>query len=128
MKLLGWTLIVLLALAAPAAAVDRSQAQPVTVIASEYQFSPARLTLKRGVAYRLHLENHGREMHWFNAPAFFGSVELGGPAVLNADQTEIAIPPGAAKDLVFVPKKAGRYKVICPDHDWAGMTGAIIVK
>ncbi len=54
--------VVLIALAAPAvAAVDWSHARPVTVVASEYQFSPNKLTFERGVAYRLHLENHGKE-------------------------------------------------------------------
>ena len=38
------------------------------------------------------------------------------------------IQPGEARDLTFVAKKAGRYKLICSDHDWAGMTGAITVK
>jgi uncharacterized cupredoxin-like copper-binding protein len=118
---------VLIALAGPAVAAD-SKARPVTVVASEYQFSPATLVFKRGVAYRLHLENHGKELHEFHAPEFFAAVELGDPTVLNPDKTEIAIHPGEAKDLTFVPKKAGRYKLICSDHDWAGMTGSITVK
>jgi uncharacterized cupredoxin-like copper-binding protein len=109
-------------------ATDWSRAQPVTVIAAEHAFSPDKLSFKRGVAYRLHIENHGQEMHEFNAPAFFQSVELGDPAALNADRTEIAVHPGEAKDLNFVPKTAGHYPLICPDHDWAGMTGEITVK
>jgi uncharacterized cupredoxin-like copper-binding protein len=115
--------------AAPAvAAADWSQARPVTVVASEYRFSPAKLTFKRGVTYRLHIENHGKELHEFHAPAFFKAVALADPAVLNADRTEILVPPGAAKDLIFVAKKAGHYRLICSDHDWTGMTGAITVK
>ncbi len=117
-----------IAWAAPAIAAERVPPRPVTVIASEYQFSPAKLTFKRGVAYRLHVENHGKELHEFHAPAFFKAVELGDPTVLNADKTEILIQPGEAKDLTFVPKQPGRYKLICADHDWAGMTGAITVK
>ncbi len=118
-----------IAWAAPAVtAADWSQAQPVTVVASEYGFSPARLTFKRGVAYRLHLENRGKELHEFHAPAFFNAVELGDPAVLNADKTEILVHPGEAKDLTFVAKKAGHYRLICSDHDWVGMTGAITIE
>ena len=109
-------------------AADGSPARPLTVVASEYQFSPAKLSFKRGVAYRLHLENHGKELHEFHAPDFFKAVELGDPTVLNADKTEILIHPGEAKDLTFVAKKPGRYKLICADHDWAGMTGSITVK
>jgi uncharacterized cupredoxin-like copper-binding protein len=113
---------------AAAVAADGSPAKPVTVVASEYQFSPAKLTFKRGITYRLHLENHGKELHEFHAPGFFKAVELGNPAVLNADKTEILIHPGEAKDLTFVAKNPGRYKLICSDHDWAGMTGAITVE
>src|SRR5713226_2823218 len=121
-------LLAAIALAAPAIAADGAPPRPVTVVASEYQFSPARLTFKRGVAYRLHVENHGKELHEYHAPDFFKAVELRDPSVLNADKTEILVHPGEAKDLTFVPKKAGRYKLICSDHDWAGMTGAITVK
>jgi len=119
---------VAIAWAAPALAADPSEPRAVTVVANEYQFSPSMLTFKRGVRYRLHLENHGKELHEFHAPDFFKAIEVGDPAVLNADRTEILIHPGEAKDLNFVPKKAGRYRLICSDHDWAGMTGAITVR
>jgi uncharacterized cupredoxin-like copper-binding protein len=129
MKLLSRIGVVLIALAAPAAAApDWSRGPRVTVVAADYRFSPNKLVFKRGVAYRLHIENRGRETHEFHAPAFFKSVELGNPAPLNADKTEILVHPGEAKDLNFVPKKAGRYKLFCPDHDWAGMTGEITVE
>jgi uncharacterized cupredoxin-like copper-binding protein len=128
MKLLSWIAVVLIVLATPAAAADWSQARPVRVVASEYQFSPAQLVFKRGQAYRLHVENHGKETHEFTAPEFFKAVELADSTVLNPDKTEILIHPGETKDLVFVAKKAGRYKLICSDHDWAGMTGTITVK
>lgn len=129
MTLLLWPLIMLIAAAAPAgAAGDGSPAQPVTVVASEYQFSPERLTFQRGVAYRLHLENHGKELHEFHAPEFFSSVELRNPGVLNADKTEIPIHPGEAKDLDFVARRPGHYPLSCADHDWAGMIGGITVE
>jgi uncharacterized cupredoxin-like copper-binding protein len=121
-------LVLAAAWAAPAAGADWSQARVVTVIAAEYQFSPAKLTFKRGVVYRLHLENHGKETHEFTAPRFFKAIELGDSAVLNADKTEIVIHPGEAKDLTFMPKEAGHFGLICSDHDWAGMTGTITVK
>ena len=125
-----WRAAVLpIVLAAPSAvAADWSKAQPLTVVAAEYQFSPKKLVLKRGVAYRLHFENRGNETHEFTAPAFFKAVELGDPAVLNADRTEIVVHPGEARDLRFVAKTAGRYPLRCSDHDWAGMTGDIVVK
>ena len=112
----------------PAWAVDWSQAQTLTMSETEYQFTPNKLTLRRGVAYRLRLENHGKELHEFTAPEFIRSAEIGNPEALNADKTEVIVKPGSAKDLLFMPKAAGRYRFICADHDWAGMTGKITVK
>ena len=118
-----------LVLTAPAvAAMDGSRAQPVTVVAREYQFAPDKLSFKRGLAYRLHIENHGKELHEFTAPDFFKSIELGDPAALNPDRSEILIPAGEAKDLTFVALQAGHYRLICADHDWAGLTGEITVE
>lgn len=114
---------------APAfAETDWSTAQPVTVVTSEYEFSPNRLVFKRGVMYRLHVENHGKELHEFHAPEFFRASKLRDDSVLNDDKTEIQVQPGQAKDLYLIPRKAGRYPLFCPDHDWAGMKGRITVK
>jgi uncharacterized cupredoxin-like copper-binding protein len=102
--------------------------QPVTVVATEYQFDPDKLTFEHGVPYRLHIENHGKETHEFHAPDFFKASDIADPAVLNADKTEIVIHPGEAKDLDFTARQPGHYNLICSDHDWAGMTGEITVK
>jgi uncharacterized cupredoxin-like copper-binding protein len=128
-NLLSRVAVVAIAVTAPAvAALDGSQALLVTVVATEYHFTPDKLFFKRGLSYRLHIENHGKELHEFNAPDFFKSIELGDPAVLNPDRTEILIHPGEAKDLTFVALQPGHYLLICSDHDWAGMTGEITIE
>ena len=114
--------------AASAADVDWSKAQPLTVIAKNYKFQPKHLKLKRGTAYRLHVENTGSETHEFNATKLFKDSEIGDPNALNADHTEIVVQPGEQKDLLLMPKKTGKYPLRCPDHDWAGMTGDITVE
>ena len=129
MERLVRTALVLIALGMPAAAAaDGGAVRTVKVVASEYRVSPAKLSFKRGVAYRLHIENHGKEMHEFTAPEFFTAVKLQNAEALNADRTEIELPPGAAKDLFFVPQQSGHYPLRCSDHDWAGMTGEITVR
>jgi len=105
-----------------------STPEVVTVIETDYRFEPSTLRLRVNVSYRLHLENRGKELHEFTAPAFFRSVQLGNPAVLNAERTEIVVQPGEQKDLDFVPRQVGRYPMACADHDWAGMTGEIVVE
>lgn len=108
--------------------LDWARAQTVTVVATEYGFAPSRFTVRVGTPYRLHLENRGKELQEFTAPVFLTSVELGNPEALNADRSEVILPPGAQKDLYLVPRQAGRYPFVWAEHDWAGMTGEILVE
>ena len=49
-------------------------------------FAPSHLVFRAGVAYRLHIENQGEELHKFAAPDFFRAVEIHTPAVLSAQR------------------------------------------
>ena len=113
---------------APAAGVDWSKAQLVTLTTVEYAFEPNHLILRRDIAYRLHVENHGRELHELTAPDFFKSLELRNPDALNREHTEIVLQPSEQKDLYFVTLRSGHHDMWCADHDWAGMTGDITVE
>jgi uncharacterized cupredoxin-like copper-binding protein len=118
----------LLFLAVPSAqAADWSKAQRVTVVTIEYVFKPANLTFHRGVAYRLHVDNRGKEMHEFTAPDFFKTLQMRNPDVTGPDHTEIVLQPGDKKDLYFVANTPGTYKLTCSDHDWLAMIGTITV-
>jgi len=107
---------------------DSSKAERVVLVETEYRFAPTRLTFRVGSTYRLHVENRGKELHEFTAPAFLKTVEIVNPEALSPDGTELVVEPGEEKDLDFVPKQAGRFPFYCADHDWAGMTGEIVVK
>lgn len=110
-----------------ASQVDWSKAREVAVVAINYEFKPAHLAFHRGTAYRLHLENAGDEMHELTAPEFFRSVLVKDPGALARDGTDLVVQPHQSKDLLFVPRKGGRYEFVCADHDWAGMGGDITV-
>jgi uncharacterized cupredoxin-like copper-binding protein len=111
-----------------AEAADWSQATSITVQTLDYRFKPKHLRFRVSVPYRVHLENPGNETHEFNAAKLFKHAEIGNPDVLNAGRTEVLLQPGQKKDLLLVPTKAGKYKLVCPDHDFAGMTGDITVR
>ena len=113
---------------AAAASADWSNVQALTIIETEYGFSPARVTLRVGTPYRLRFENRGKELHGFTAPAFLRAIEVRNPDALNADRTEVVLQPGEQKDLWLIPRRAGRFPFACADHDWAGMTGEIVVE
>jgi len=110
-----------------AGAVDWSKAKKVTVVTVEYAFKPASLTFQKGIAYRLHLDNQGKETHEFTAPEFFKAIQMRDAKGLNADRTEIVVQPGQTKDLYFVAQQSGWFKLRCSDHDWAGMVGDITI-
>ena len=121
--------VILFAALAPAItyADEWPEAQTVAVVTVEYEFKPSSLSFKKGVAYRLHLDNQGKKVHEFTAPEFFKAIHMRDPKVVNADLTEIVIQPGEQKDLYFVTQQPGSYKLICSDHDWAGMVGDITI-
>jgi uncharacterized cupredoxin-like copper-binding protein len=112
----------------PVMAAERSVPKDVTVVLSEYRFSPDHLVFRRGVPYRLLLENRGKELHEFTAPAFLQAITLEAPEILVPGGGEVVLGPGERKVLVFVAAAAGRYPLSCADHDWAGMTGDIVVE
>ena len=118
-------LIAFAARGAPAA--DWSKAKKITVVTIEYAFKPAALTFRQSIAYRLHLDNRGKEAHEFTAPDFFKAIEMRNPEVTGPDHTEIVVQPGEKRDLYFVAKTPGSYDLRCSDHDWAGMVGKITV-
>jgi uncharacterized cupredoxin-like copper-binding protein len=108
--------------------VDWANAEIVAVTMVNYEFIPDRLNFRRGVPYRLHLENHGSEVHDFSAPEFFKAIELKNPDVLGSYATRIVVRPHEAKDMYFIATRPGSYELICADHDWAGMTARITVE
>ena len=108
--------------------VDWSKALRVDVTMVEYGFIPNQLTFRPGIPYRLHLENRGKELHEFTAPAFFQGVTLRDRHVLWIGGQQVVVQPGASADIDLIPRRPGRFELTCADHDWAGMTGEIIVQ
>lgn len=100
----------------------------MTVVLAEYRFVPNELRFQRGVRYRLHLENQGKELHEFTAPEFFMAIDVRNPEVLAGDGREVILRPQEQKDVDFIPRRAGRYRLYCADHDYFGMTGEIDVE
>lgn len=114
---------VLLSLAAPCAAADL-----VVVRLVDNRYEPAELTLEHGKAYRLRIENVGHEHHEFKAAAFFKAAKILTPSVLVQDGSEVALEHGKSAEVELVAPAAGTYELTCPDHDWDGMVGKIVVR
>jgi uncharacterized cupredoxin-like copper-binding protein len=107
--------------------VDWSRAEAITLRMEEYRFVPDHLTLRKGIPYRLHVINDGKEMHEFTAPEFFKEALVKNPAVLGPYGNQIVLQPHEENDLLFVVRQPGIFAPTCADHDWAGMKATIIV-
>jgi plastocyanin len=64
----------------------------------------------------------------FPRRSFFKTIELKNPDVMGAYATRIVVRPHESQDMYFIATRTGSYELICADHDWAGMTGQIIVE
>jgi len=126
--LIGLVLAAPFQLASARPAIDWSQAQSVSVEMIDDKFVPDKLSFRHDTPYRLHLENHGTEQHEFTTPAFFAEATVRDPRVLANGGQDVVVQPGGSADVFLVPRKPGSYRLICADHDWAGMVGEITVE
>ncbi len=109
-------------------ALNAAAADLVVVRLVENRFEPAELMLEHGKAYRLRLENAGHDHHEFKAAAFFKAAKVLTPSVLVQDGSEVALEAGKSAEVDLVAPLAGTYELTCPDHDWDGMVGKIVVR
>lgn len=117
-----------LALSAVGCAADIwANPEIVMVTMVDNRFEPDRLTFQTGKAYELRLENQGKDMHEFTAPAFLRAATIRDPRLLVNGGTDIVLQPGKIVSLLFIAPAKGRYDLTCADHDWDGMTGTITV-
>ena len=111
------------------AVVHAYAADSMVVHLVDNRFEPTELVLEHGKAYRLRVENAGKELHQFKAAAFFRAARISqGRDALTPDGAEVVVQPGQAKELELVAPAPGRYELTCPDHDWDGMVGKIVVR
>jgi uncharacterized cupredoxin-like copper-binding protein len=125
-KIIPLALAALLPLAAHAADAW-SEAQSMTVVMVDNRFEPDHLTFHAGQPYDLRLENHGKEMHEFTAPAFWKAATVKDKRLLVNGGTDVVVQPGQSVQILLIAPPKGHYNLICADHDWDGMVGSIAV-
>jgi plastocyanin len=102
--------------------------ESVTVVMADDRFMPDRIEFRVGVHYLLRLENHGKDLHEFTAPAFFATAKVVNRWDLANGGKEVVVQPQETKVIELTPTKVGEFTLICADHDWDGMVGKIIVR
>jgi len=121
------TLIALALIPLAAAADPWAHAQVVTVIMVDNRFEPDHVTFQAGQPYELHLENHGKELHEFTAPAFLKAATIKDKRLLANGGTDIVVQSGKSISILLIAPPKGQYDLTCADHDWDGMVGGITV-
>jgi uncharacterized cupredoxin-like copper-binding protein len=104
-----------------------AQAEPMTVVMVDNRFQPDHLTFHAGRAYELRLENHGKELHEFTAPAFLKAAKMRDPKALANAGTDVVVQSGRSVSILLIAPAKGKYDLTCADHDWDGMVGGITV-
>ena len=110
------------------AADQWSGAAPLTVVMVDNRFEPSDLVFQTGKSYALRLENRGKEMHEFTAPAFLKAARVRDRTQMANGGTDIVVQPGKTVRIFLIAPAKGHYDLTCADHDWDGMVGTITVK
>ncbi len=117
------------------ASAEWPRAETLTVVLSEYAFSPGTLAFRAGTPYRLRIKNGGDSTHFFVSDGFFKAIAPGRLITRSGETAQptlesIALAPGEAKTLEFVPVRTGAYELECtaPLHAAFGMHGTILIR
>ncbi len=104
-----------------------ANAQRITEVMVDNSFQPDHLIFHSGQPYELHLENHGKDMHEFTAPAFLKAAKIRDTRILANGGKDIVVQSGKSVRIFLIPGPKGHYDLTCADHDWDGMVGEITV-
>jgi plastocyanin len=122
--------VAVLAVALPAlchAADKWAKEEALTVVMVDNRFEPDHLEFHAGQPYELRLENHGKDMHEFTAPAFLKAAIVKDKTKLANGGTDIVVQAGTSVSISLIAPPKGHYDLTCADHDWDGMVGIITV-
>lgn len=117
-------------------AADWSGMETVTVVMSDFGFTPAEPVFRRNIPYKLIIENRGAQKHYFTADGFFRAIatrklQSNSDGEVKAPYfSAIEVYPGRSLDLYFIPVRSGTYDLICTieGHAGLGMKGTIRIE
>jgi len=116
--------------AAAQPAPDWSSAQTIEIDMRNFAFSPASLTLKQGVAYRLHFVNQASGGHDYSAKDFFAAATIDPEDQAVVTAGKVSLKGNQSADVRLVATQVGHFDVICTHlmHATMGMRGEVVVQ
>jgi hypothetical protein len=106
-------LLLAAALAAPAAAapaINWSKARPIAIELRGTHFTPNRIVLRQGVAYRLTVHNATGQAHDLDSPPFFDNATVRAGDRATVATGAIPLAAGATRTVRLVPRQRGIFK------------------
>jgi len=121
------------ALSLPASAqpaADWTSAQPVSVVLTNFKFTPDARRFRRDTVYRLEFTNRGRSDHNFTSPEFFSAVSIAPEDRGKVVDGTVDVDQGQTVTVKVEPLRAGSYPFHCSHflHATFGMTGTATVE
>ncbi len=118
------------AAAQPAPAPDWSSAQIIEIDLRNFAFSPASLTLKQGVPYRLHFVNQASGGHDYSAKDFFAAATIDPEDQAAVTAGKVSLKGSQSADVRLIATQTGHFDVICTHmmHATMGMRGEVVVE
>ncbi len=101
----------------------------LTILLTDFAFSPDHITLRTGEPIRLRLVNQSSGGHDFSAPTFFAASSFPAGSMAPAGGA-IEVGSKQTVEITLTPRKAGTYSVECTHflHSLFGMTATIKVE
>jgi uncharacterized cupredoxin-like copper-binding protein len=134
-----WTILLALGMAVAACTPSAERAE-LTIVATDFAYTPSTLEVRDGQPVHLRLQNDGSLEHDLSLsglPIAEGSVaatpESGHDmSHLHTDaalSVHLSAQPGQTASVSFTPTEPGSYRFICtiPGHQEAGMFGTLMV-
>ena len=114
-------------LAAPA--INWAKARPIGIEIAGNHFTPNRIVLKRGQAYRLRVHNGGRGKHDLDSPPFFDNATIAAADRANLREGAIPLRGGETRVVRLIPRQRGIFKFRSDvfGDSAMGLTGEFVV-
>lgn len=113
----------------PAQDANWTEAPPVTVALTSFDYTPSTIRLRAGQPVVLRLVNDSSGGHNFSAPDFFAASEIRPQDQGLIYKGAVEVPKRQSREIALVPR-AGTYKLRCTHtmHTMFGMKGEIVVE
>ena len=111
-------------------AADWTSAQPVSIVMTNFKFTPNELRLHHDTVYRLEFTNRGHSDHNFTSPELFSAVSIAPEDRGKVIDGKVEVDEGQTVTVRIEARQPGSYPFHCSHflHASFGMTGTATIE